>query len=283
MSTATDEARAHRLEQMHETLVAQTEALVTSEGWIKYLDFAARFRQYSLNNTLLILAQMPEATRVASYKKWAEVGRQVRKGEKSLSIFAPMTRKRETATGEEKTYVSGFRLVPVFDVSQTDGDPMPEEPRPVLLEGEEPEGMLTALVKIANLNGYLLRFGPSTFGENGYTDKVAKMVQLTEGLSDAQRAKTMAHEVAHILLHCENEERSGEARIHRGIAEVEAESVAYLVATALGMTTDAYSLPYIAGWSDGNSAAVAATADRVLKTAKAILAEVEKTVEVVPA
>lgn len=141
--------------------------------------------------------------------------------------------------------------------------------------------MLTALVKIANENGYLLRFGPSTHGENGYTDRVAKMVQLSDGLSDAQRAKTMAHEVAHILLHCTDDERSAEARAHRGITEVEAESVAYLVATALGMVTDDYSLPYIAGWSEGNSAAVAVTADKVLKTAKQILAEVEKTVEVV--
>jgi DNA primase len=285
MSKAQDEARTARLEALHETLVAKTEALVTSEGWMEYLKFAARFRQYSLNNTLLILAQMPTATRVASYRKWEEMGRQVRKGEKSLWIFAPMTRKREDkTTGEEKTFVSGFRAVPVFDVSQTDGDPMPEEPRPTLLEGEAPEDLFGALISIANDNGYLLRFGPSERGENGYTSPSEKMVQLSDGLSDAQRTKTMAHEVAHILLHCGDDAlKQAEARVHRGIAEVEAESVAYLVATAHGMTTDEYSLPYIAGWSDGDSVKVAVTADRVLKAAKAILAVTEKAVEVVPA
>ena len=160
--SATDEARQHRLEQMHETLVAQTEALVTSEGWTKYLNFAARFRQYSLNNTLLILAQNPDATRVASYKKWLEVGRQVRKGEHALSIFAPMTRTREDKkTGEEKRFVSGFRLVPVFDVSQTDGDPLPEEIRPTLLVGQAPEGLVDSLATVVTDFGYTLHFGPA--------------------------------------------------------------------------------------------------------------------------
>ena len=247
MSKAQDEARAHRLEQMHEVLVAQTEALVTSEGWTAYLDFAARFRQYSLNNTLLILSQMPDAVRVASYRKWEELGRQVRKGEKCLWIFAPMTRKRETATGEEKTYVSGFRLVPVFDVSQTEGDPMPEEIRPVLLEGMAPEGLLESLSGVALDHGYTVRFGPSDHGENGYTDPREKRINVTSCMTEAQTVKTLAHEVAHMLLHCDEDSLKPEARAHRGIAEVEAESVAYLVATAHGMTTDAYSLPYVAG------------------------------------
>ena len=94
MSKATDKARDERLEEMHERLTQKTEALVTSEGWMEYLAFAARFRQYSFNNTLLILMQCPHATRVASYRKWSEMGRQVEKGQKGLSIFAPMTRKK---------------------------------------------------------------------------------------------------------------------------------------------------------------------------------------------
>src|SRR4051812_18496015 len=107
MTKATDK-RDERLEEMHEALVKKTAALVTSEGWLQYLDFASKFRQYSFNNTMLILIQCPNATRVASYKKWTELGRQVRKGEKGLQIFAPMMRKREDATtGEERRYVSG--------------------------------------------------------------------------------------------------------------------------------------------------------------------------------
>src|SRR3954467_12339566 len=96
-SAAQIAARDEKMEQIHEALVAKTDALVTSEGWMEYLAFAARFRQYSFNNTLLILLQCPTATRVASYRKWAEMNRQVSKGEKGLSIFAPMMRKREDA------------------------------------------------------------------------------------------------------------------------------------------------------------------------------------------
>ena len=281
MSKATD-ARDEKLERIHEALVAKTAELTTSEGWAEYLAFAARFRQYSFRNTLLILLQMPQATRVASYKTWTSVGRQVRKGEKGLSIFAPMTRKREDkVSGEEKTFVSGFRLVSVFDVSQTDGDALPDAvTHPTLLDGEAPEGLIVALTSIMVANGYALRFGPSERGENGYTSPAEKIVQITEGMSHAQIAKTMAHEVAHILLHCGDDAlKQAEARVHRGVAEVEAESVAHIVLAAHGVPTDEYSLPYIAGWSDGKPEVVAATADRVLKAAKQILATTEKITE----
>jgi antirestriction protein ArdC len=273
--------REEQLEAAHEMLVAKTAALVTSEGWAEYLAFAARFRQYSFNNTMLIMIQLPTATRVASYKQWAAMGRQVRKGEKGLSIFAPMMRKREDEkTGEEKRYVSGFRLVSVFDVSQTDGDALPDDvARPMLLDGEDPEGLMASLIKIANLHGYLIRFGPSERGENGYTSPSEKMIQISEGLSDAQRTKTMCHEVAHMLLHCDDKALTEDALLHRNVAEVEAESVAYIVAQAHGMPTESYSVPYIAGWSNGKTEVVASTADRVLKCAKQILATTEADAE----
>ena len=282
MASKTD--RDERLEQMHEALVAKTDALVTSEGWMEYLTFAARFRQYSFNNTLLILIQCPTATRVASYKKWLEVGRQVRKGEKGLSIFAPMMRKKETEDGEEKRYVSGFRLVPVFDVSQTDGDALPEDPaRPVLLDGEAPAGLFDSLAQIVFENGYTLRFGPSERGENGYTRPDDSVIQITEGLSDAQTAKTLIHEVAHMLLHTEDKTLTEDAILHRNVAEVETESVAHIVAEVHGLPTDAYSVPYVAGWSNGKTEVIAATADRVLKAAKQILAKTEEVAEEVDA
>lgn len=272
--TAKSEKRDERLEAMHEVLVAQTAALATSEGWTRYLEFAGRFHNYSLNNLLLILAQRPDATQVASYKKWTELGRQVRKGEKSLGIFAPMMRKREDADGTERRYISGFRIVPVFDVAQTEGDPLPENPaKPVLLEGKAPEGLMESIVGQINLAGYTLRFGPSQRGENGYTDPAAKMVQITEGLSDAQRCKTAIHELAHILLHTDDTALTADAIMHRHVAEIEAESVAYLVATEHGLPTESYSLPYVAGWSNAKSEVVAATADRVLKTSREILAK----------
>jgi antirestriction protein ArdC len=280
MSKASD-ARDERIEKMHEALVAKTDALVTSEGWMEYLAFAARFRQYSFNNTMLILIQCPTATHVASYRKWLEMGRQVRKGEKGLSIFAPMTRKKTDAeTGKEKTYVAGFRLVSVFDVSQTEGDALPTDvSRPVLLEGESPEGLDASLLKIINLNGYLIRFGPSERGENGYTSPSEKMIQISEGLSDAQRTKTLIHEVAHMLLHVDGDSINDDALLHRNVAEVEAESVAHIVAQVHGLASDDYSVPYVAGWSNGKTEVIAATADRVLRTAKQILATTDADAE----
>jgi hypothetical protein len=275
-SAAKIAAADERLEKMHEALVAKTDALVTSEGWMEYLAFAARFRQYSFNNTMLILLQCPHATHVASYRKWLEMGRQVNKGEKGLQIFAPMTRRREDAEGKERTYISGFRLVSTFDVSQTSGDPLPEDPaKPVLLDGEAPEGLWQSLAEMVFDAGYTLQRGPSTRGENGFTRPSDKVVQVTEGLSDAQACKTLIHEVAHMLLHTDDKALTEDAILHRNVAEIEAESVAYIVAQVHGLPTEAYSLPYVAGWSGGKTEQIAATADRVLKTAKQILAKTE--------
>jgi hypothetical protein len=125
-------------------------------------------------------------------------------------------------------------------------------------------------------NGWTLRRGPSERGENGYTSPVDSVVQVTEGLSDAQAAKTLVHEVAHMLLHTKDSELTADAVLHRNVAEIEAESVAHIVAQVHGLPTDDYSIPYVAGWSNGKPEAVAATADRVLKTVKQILASTER-------
>lgn len=277
-SAAQIAASEERLEKAHEMLVAKTAALTTSEGWREYLEFASRFHNYSLNNLLLILCQRPDATRVAAFRKWQEFGRNVKKGEKSIGIFAPSTRKVKTedkVTGEEKErrVLLGFRIVSVFDVSQTEGDPLPEDPRqPVLLDGEAPEGLWQSLAEMVFDAGYTLRRGPSVRGENGFTSPADKVVQVTEGLSDAQAVKTLAHEIGHMLLHVDGDTLSADAVSHRGVAEVEAESIAHLVMAEHGVASDAYTLPYVAGWSDGKPEVVAATADRVLKTSRAILA-----------
>jgi antirestriction protein ArdC len=279
MTKASDK-RDERLEKMHEALVAKTATLTTSAGWTEYLEFVSRFRQYSFRNTMLILIQRPDATHVASYKRWTEMGRQVRKGEKSLGIFAPLMRKRTESDGSERSFVMGFKIVPVFDISQTEGDPVPAPITPVLLDGEAPEGMYAALALLVAEKGYTLEVGPAAHGENGYCSPGRKMIHITEGLSPAQACKTLVHEVAHMILHCEEDALTEDAMQHRGVAEVEAESVAHIVLGALGFDTDAYTLPYVAGWSDGKTEVIAATADRVLKCTKEILA---KTEEFVPA
>ena len=248
--------------------------------------FAARFRQYSFNNTLLILIQCPDATHVASYKKWAEMGRQVRKGEKGLQIFAPMTRKREDeTTGEEKRYVSGFRLVSVFDVAQTDGDALPEDPAaPVLLDGEAPEGLWESLAAmVVDANGYTLQRGPSEHGENGYTrpsDKVDAGDRGPERRAGAQDPgpRGRAHAAALRGQGASPRTRCCTATSPRSRPRASR----YIVASVHGLADRRPTrLPYVAGWSNGKTEAVAATADRVLKTAKQILAVTEDAAEMV--
>lgn len=262
--------RDERLEALHNTLADSVGALTTSDAWRDWLATASKFHTYSFNNTMLILAQRPTATMVAGYGKWQEMGRQVRKGEKSIGIFAPMMRKRtDETTGEEKRFVSGFRVVSVFDVSQTEGDPLPERPAPELLDGEAPAGLWDALAGIVLDKGYTIERGDCG-GANGVTMPAIKTVRVREDVSDAQACKTLAHELAHVMLHTDGEDLA--ADLHRGTAEVEAESVSYMVANMHGLDTSAYTFPYVGAWGGEDvEKTIRATADRVLKTVRLIV------------
>jgi len=262
-----------RLEALHAGLTEQVAALTTSEKWQAWLDFASGFWTYSFNNQLLILMQCPHATLVTGYRKWESKGRQVRKGEKSIGIYAPMVRKKkDETTGEEKRYVSGFRVASVFDVSQTEGDPLPENVTgAALLEGDAPAAMWEAVAGVATANKYRVERGDCG-GANGYTRPSDRLIMVRNDVSDAQALKTLIHEVAHMILHCEDADLTRDAMAHRDVAEVEAESVAYIVSKSLGLNTEAYTLPYIAGWGGKDAQEkITATGQRVVKTARRIL------------
>jgi antirestriction protein ArdC len=269
MTSKSDE----RLEALHASLAEGVAALTSSEKWQAWLDFASIFHTYSFNNQLLISLQCPHATYVTGYRKWEAKGRQVRKGERSIGIFAPMARKRtDEKTGEEKRYVSGFRIASVFDVSQTDGDELPEDvSRPTLLDGDAPAAMWDAVVGVATANRYRVERG-ECHGANGFTRPSERLIMVREDVSDAQALKTLIHEVAHMLLHCEDADLTRDAQAHRDIAEVEAESTAYIVSKALGLDTEAYSLPYVASWGGKDGAEkIVSTGSRVVKTSRVIL------------
>jgi antirestriction protein ArdC len=261
-----------RLEELHETLTERVAGLTSSEAWTEWLRVAAKFHRYSFNNQMLILAQRPDATLVNSYKRWGEIGRQVRKGEKSLGIFAPCSRKVEDPeTGEKKVRIVGFRVVSVFDISQTDGADVPEQPMPTLLDGEAPRGLWDALTTVAEARGFTVERGDCR-GANGYTDPTAHLIRVREDVSAAQAAKTLAHEVAHVTMgHTEDLDAYN---LHRGTAEVEAESAAYLIAQMHGMDPGTYTLPYVAGWAgttaEDTAKAIRASAERVIKAARLV-------------
>jgi hypothetical protein len=308
-STATDPAvkdAAARLRAVHERLTAAISDLTSAENWQLMLRTAARLPTYSPHNVLLITSQFPQASAVAGFHTWKQLGRAVRKGGKGIAILAPVRRRttgteaarehaaaidltgmtptsapaRSTgdlapeATGPGSRRVVGFRVVHVFDISQTDGPDLPEPPRPVLLDGQAPAGLLDGLTRQVHEQGYqLLRLDfdlahPGVGVPNGVTDYFARTVIVRPDLSQAQTCKTLAHELGHVLLHAPTA-RPGD--LTRPQAEVEAESVAYVVAAAHGLDTSGYTIPYVAGWSEGNLELLARSAERVVATAHTIL------------
>ena len=289
------EAREAKLAGLHQTLTEQVSALASGPQWRRWLDVAAKFHNYSFNNTLLLLAQKPDATQVAGYNLWQELGRQVVKGEKGLAILAPVTRKIESdetnsATAAEPQgaaadsgesaatarRVVGFRPVYVWDVSQTSGDPLPAPPMPQLLAGQAPEGLWDALTAQCTAAGFTVTRKPvaGDAGPNGYTAYATHEVVVRSDVDGAQAVKTLAHELGHVLMHDPAGFERGQTGSCRGDREVEAESLAYLVAADHGLDTAEYTFAYVAGWAAQTGdvdAAVRASGARVLGTAHSVL------------
>lgn len=234
-----------------------------------YLDVQARFHKYSWHNCLLILSQRPSATHIAGYRAWQQLKRHVRKGERSIRILAPHTFKRETADGDTERGMY-FRAVSVFDVSQTDGEPLPEFDCPdVQSDGA---GLLAGLCRVAVDRGIKVEFAEMADGE--YGESRGGHVRINTLYATGQQAKTLAHELAHESLHKGKENRRG---LTRTIAELEAESVAYVVCGRFGLDVEIRASRYISLYG-GDSKALRASLDRISKTAKAIIADCEKAV-----
>jgi len=270
------EHRDARLSAAHSQFQAGVAELLADDGaWQRYLTVQSKMHTYSFHNTLLILSQNENASMVAGFRKWQELGRNVRKGEKAIWILAPFSGKRhdeDPTTGEDVEHrFTYFKPVSVFDVSQTEGDPIPEPPSPVLLEGDSPELVerYVAVQTILEADGWTVKRESPEGGSNGDTDPKKRLVRVREDVSDAQALKTLVHEQAHIVLaHVENMEAY---RQHRGRQEAEAESTAFLVLSGIGIDTSDYSLPYVAGWSNGNAKIVIEVAERVSKVARELL------------
>lgn len=239
--------------------------LASSAEWRRYLDLQSRFHAYSYGNVLLISNQCPGATQVAGFRAWKQLGRHVRSGEKAIWILAPMLRRSDDGVeGEERRVVSGFKFVPVFDLSQTEGEELPSVC--TTLTGDDRGGHYDLLVKVANLIGFAVEdhaFAGSTKGDCSHG---GRLIRIERRVSAAQRVKTLVHEIAHAKLHesCQN----------RMLAELEAESVAYVVCHAVGIDSGRYSFGYVASWAGGAEPAIMAIRSscvRIQKTAAFIL------------
>lgn len=264
-STARD-----RAQELHDRLTDQVSALTDSEQWKRYLKTLAAFHDYSLNNVLLILAQRPTATRVAGYRTWQNLGRQVRKGEKAIKIFGYSTKKvteTDPDTGDEVTKnVAWYPILSVFDIEQTDGEPLPDSGIKHL-HAEDTTQIYQRVSDWLARDRWTVERG-NTGPAEGWTSHKERIIRISEQLDPASTAAVLVHEAGHAVLHGDLE--PGEYQTHRGRCEVEAESVAYVVAGLLGLDTSTMSVGYVAGWAKGDPEAVRATADNVHRAVQTI-------------
>jgi hypothetical protein len=172
-----------RTEELLQRLTEGVEQLTSSEAWLRYLDMQRRFHSYSFANCLLIAMQRPEATRVAGFRRWLELGRHVRKGEKGIAILAPIVSRvkvLDEESGDERTLVSAprsFRVVHVFDVAQTEGDELPEVPV-TRLTGDDPAGAYSQLVDVAHSLGFRVEEDYLTGSRNGDCNFAERLIRV---------------------------------------------------------------------------------------------------------
>ena len=276
------------------SLETGVENIFTGDKYAQYLQTMSKFHRYSFNNTLLIAMQRPDATLVTGYRNWQTMGRQVKKGEKGITILAPapIKRKREQEildqnnkplldgngkpkTEEVEVVIPRFKPTTVFDISQTDGEP---------IETLAPEGLTEAVADyelfmkaITEISPVPIRFDEIEGEAKGYYHSVDKEIVIQKGMSDSQTIKTAIHETGHARLHDKDLMAEQGIEKDRLTKEVEAESVAYCVCSAFGVDTSEYSFPYIAGWSSGRDMKELKTSmDTIRKTAGEMIDELSE-------
>lgn len=234
-----------------------------SEALTRYLTVMAKFHRYSFGNVMLILAQRPDATYVAGYRSWQGMNRWVKKGEKGIVIVAPMILKRREGEGRlegESETIVRFKAVHVFDVSQTDGEPLPEAAQTT----GDPGDYLPRLRSYVASLGIKLTNDPVPPGALGVSK--GGEIRIVPGLPAAREFEVLSHELAHELLH---QGTSGEKGTKTKV-ETEAEAVAFVVCHAVGLNTSSAASDYIQSF-DGTKETLAASLDRIQKTANQIL------------
>lgn len=235
-----------------------------------FLKTMARFHRYSWGNQLLIHSQRPDATRVAGFRAWLALGRAVRRGEKGIAILAPLVRKNLVVDADEREdtdrRIVGFRTAYVFDVSQTDGDALPEIARP----SGDPGEAIRRLEELVAARGIILEYVASVPGAPGALGaSFGGRLAVRQHLPPAEAFTTLLHEVAHELLHRD----PSVGRLSHGVRELEADAVAGVVAHALGMDALTATSDYIQ-LHQGSAELLGASLGRITRVASELLASV---------
>ena len=287
-----------KVKEITDKLEEGLKELFESEKYKSYLTTMSKFHNYSFNNTLLIALQRPDATLVAGYQAWQRnFNRHVNKGERGIRILAPapykikeerdkldpvtgevMLDKDGTPQTEEvEIKIPAFRAVSVFDVSQTDGEPLPElEAKELLSTVEGYEDFINAITYVAHAP---IGFEDIPGASKGYFNIEKNRIAVQEGMSESQTLKTMVHETAHSMLH--NKEVNKEDILapakDRNTKEVEAESIAFTVYNHFSIDTSDYSVGYIAGWSNGKDMKeLKSSLDTIRRTASELITGIEE-------
>ncbi|WP_254533433.1 ImmA/IrrE family metallo-endopeptidase [Natrinema gelatinilyticum] len=280
-------------------LLAEVTEAISSDEFQRWLDIQSRFHDYSHRNTLLITKQCPHATRVAGYRTWQEeFDRHVQEGESAIWIWAPIITKRcpkcenspnyhevsdcdynETPPKEWSKGLVGFRPAPVFDISQTDGEPLPELETAATGEAGD---LLPALLEAADRLGVDVEVVPEREWSHGDTNGVCQyrpkssrerpLVEVCERENSASLAVTLVHEYAHALLHSDIDDET-----ERSKRELEAESVAYIVGRYFGLDTSGSAF-YLAAWESDEPETIFDRLERISATAEELIDTVDEVV-----
>ena len=289
------EKQADQLKAVTDQLEKGVMEVFQSDKYKQFLDTMAKFPRYSVNNSLLIMMQKPDAQLCQSYTGWKEMGRYVKKGEKGVNILAPAPYKIEReqtkldekgravldADGEpvkEKVEVTirAFKVVKTFDVSQTDGKELPSIGVNELAGSID--GYPKLLKALQEISPVPISFEQIDGGAKGYYHQQDKRIAIQDGMSEVQTIKTVLHEMAHQKLH---DKDAAIDDITRNGKEVEAESVAYVVCQHYGINTSDYSFSYVAGWSEGKETPeLKSSLDKIRQTAAEFISQIDEKMEV---
>ena len=291
------EKPAEKMKEITDRLEQGIQAIFDSDRYKEYLRVMSKFHDYSLNNTILIAMQKPDASLVAGFSAWKnKFERNVKKGEKGIKIIAPSPFKikqemekidphtqkpviggdGKPITEEREITIPAYKVVSVFDVSQTDGKELPDiSAENLVADVEQYDDFWGALESASPVP---IAFEQIEGGANGYYSLEDKRIAIQEGESQLQVLKTAIHEIAHARLHDIdlNAPKDEQNRVDRRTREVEAESVAYAVCQHFGLDTSEYSFAYVAGWSSGKEMSeLKSSLETIQAAAKELITEIK--------
>lgn len=291
-------SQSQQIKEITDKLEQGVKDLFESDNYKNYLKTMSRFTSYSLNNTLLIAMQKPDATLVASYGTWKHFNRQVLKNSKSIKIIAPCPYKKKVETEitdtdgkkvlgkdgkpitkESEKVLMGFKVANVFDYAQTGGEPLPELAHK--LDGSV-DGYSDFMLALEQFAPVPIEFKAIDGSANGYYHLIDKNIVVDADMSQMMHCKTAIHEITHALLHDKDNGLEKDALPDKQTKEVQAESVAYTVCQYYNLDTSDYSFGYVAGWSSNKDLKeLKSSLETIRQTAQTIISGIDQKLDAI--